>query len=257
MQLVPIRPGAFWMGSDKSQDKDAYDTELPRHEVRIGRRFFLAAHKTTQEQFNAVIGRNPSWYSASSGGKEHVVALDTGRFPVENVSFFEAVAFCNRLSEKEGLQAFYRLTGEQVERLSEGTGYRLPTEAEWEYCARAGTTTRYWFGDDASQLGEHAWFGSNSGSRTHPVAEKGANPWGLYDMHGLVWEWCEDVWHGSYQGAPTDGSAWLTGGEPGRRVLRGGALDDEARICRSANRFRLEPGDRNCFIGFRVVRVSP
>jgi formylglycine-generating enzyme required for sulfatase activity len=257
MHLVPIRVGSFWMGSDKNQEKEAYDWELPRHEVHIGKRFFLAAHKTTQAQFNAVLGRNPSWFSTSGGGNEKVAGLDTGRFPVENVSFFDAVEFCNRLSEKEGLEPCYRLTGEQVERLSEGTGYRLTTEAEWEYCARAGTTTRYWFGDDADRLGEHAWFFGNSGSRTHPVGEKGANPWGLYDMHGLVWECCEDVWHGSYQGAPTDGSAWLVGGEPGRRVVRGGSWSNVAESCRSALRDLVEPDYRNDRIGFRVVRVSP
>jgi formylglycine-generating enzyme required for sulfatase activity/serine/threonine protein kinase len=257
MRLVPIPVGSFWMGSVKNQDKDAYDWELPRHEVHIGKRFFLAAYKTTQAQFNAVLGRNPSWFSTSGGGNGQVAGLNTGWFPVENVNFFDAVEFCNRLSEKEGLQPCYRLTGAQAERLSEGTGYRLPTEAEWEYCARAGTKTRYWFGDDAGRLGGHAWFVSNSGSRTHLVGEKGANPWGLYDMHGLLWEWCEDVWHENYQGAPTDGSAWLVGGEPGRRVVRGGSWVYVARYCRSAIRDWFVPGSRDYIIGFRVVRVSP
>jgi serine/threonine protein kinase/formylglycine-generating enzyme required for sulfatase activity len=256
MDLVPIPAGRFQMGSDKTRDGDAYDGEFPQHEVRISKRFFLAAHHTTQAQFNAVLGRNPSYFSYSGGGKEKVAGLNTGRFPVENLSFLDAVEFCNRLSEREGLRPCYRMAGEQVERLSEGTGYCLPTEAEWEYCARAGSTTRYWFGDDAAQLGDYAWFFSNSGGRTYPVGEKRSNAWGLYDMHGLVYAWCEDVWHQNYQGTPTDGSAWLVGGEP-RRVVRGGSWSGDARFCRSADRYGYEAADRSNLIGFRVVRVSP
>jgi formylglycine-generating enzyme required for sulfatase activity/tRNA A-37 threonylcarbamoyl transferase component Bud32 len=319
MQFVPIPVGRFWMGSDPNEHPEAIDMEFPRHGVHIGKCFFLAAHKTTQGQFEQVLGRQPSWFSASGVGKNGVAGLVTGRFPVESVSFFEAVEFCNKLSEREGLRPCYRLVGNQVESVSGSTGYRLPTEAEWEYCARAGTTTRYWFGEDAARrgdwfagywfgedaarIGEYAWFSGNSGSRrvrtqliaqaiaaqgfaspgapspvvsqaavllgvatcdasplgsrTHPVGEKPANVWGLYDMHGNVWEWCEDVWHDKYQGAPTDGSAWLVGGDATRRVVRGGSWRTDAWDCRSARRLWYGPGGGANNVGFRVVRVSP
>jgi formylglycine-generating enzyme required for sulfatase activity len=227
----------------------------------------MAAHKTTQRQFEQIMGRNPSWFWATRGGKDKV-AGDTARFPVENVTYFDAVEFCNKLSEKEQRRPCYRLTGIQrgadgsitsadLEPLNDGTGYRLPSEAEWEYCARAGTTTHYWFGNDARKLDEHAWFSGNSSGRTHLVGEKKANPWGLYDMGGLLWEWCDDVWHESYQGAPADVSAWRTGGHQRRRILRGGSWDFDAQGCRCAFRIRSEPGERSNFRGFRVVLVSP
>jgi formylglycine-generating enzyme required for sulfatase activity len=264
MDMVPISADSFQMGS---ADGDGAKDETPRHPVRIGRPFFLAAHKTTQAQFQEVMGRNPSWFSATGGGKDKVNG-DTGRFPVEEVTYFDALEFCNKLSENEGRRPCYRLTAIQreddksikaanVEVLEDGTGYRLPSEAEWEFCARAGTMTRYSFGDDAAQLGEYAWFDDNSGGCTHPVGQKKPNRWELYDMGGLLWEWCDDVWHDNYEGAPADGSAWRNGGDQSRRVVRGGSWFNHARSCRCANRFWFEPGDRNYILGFRVVLVSP
>ena len=155
--------------------------------------------------------------------------------PVERVSWNEAKAFCDRLTRLTGLP------------------FRLPTEAEWEYAARGGTTTEYSFGDDASQLGQYAWYYENSGNQTHPVARKLKNPFGLFDMHGNVWEWCEDVWHDNYEGAPADGSAWLSGGDSSTRVLRGGSWGVRSFYCRSAYRNRLVPDDRYFNIGVRVV----
>src|SRR5581483_6020216 len=145
-----------------------------------------------------------------------------------NVSFFDAVEFCNRLSERQGRQPRYALSNVQraggsiksaaVAMVRDAAGYRLPTEAEWEYCARARTMTRFSFGDDPARLDAYAGFDANSGGRPHPVGQKQANPWGLYDLGGLLWEWCEDPWHESYDGAPADGAAWLTAGDSSRRV---------------------------------------
>src|SRR5690606_35512407 len=127
-------------------------------------------------------------------------------------------------------------------------------EAEWEYACRARTTTHFSFDGDKSKLGDYAWYASNSGGKTHPVRQKQPNAWGLYDMHGNVWEWCEDVWHDSYTGAPTDGSAWLTGGDQTRRVLRGGSwLDGFPWFLRSASRNGDAAGLRGVYLGFRFA----
>ncbi|MFZ4556038.1 MAG: formylglycine-generating enzyme family protein, partial [Pseudanabaena sp.] len=130
---------------------------------------------------------------------------------------------------------------------------KLPTEAQWEYACRAGSTGKYCFGDDVSKLGNYAWYNENAGSKTHPVGEKLANSWGLHDMHGNVWEWCEDVWHQNHNGAPSDGSAWLTGGEQNRRALRGGSWGFRDIYCRSASRNWYYAGSGNGGNGFRVV----
>ena len=135
------------------------------------------------------------------------------------------------------------------------TGYRirLPTEAEWEYACRAGTTTDFSFGDSSDDLGAYAWNGGNSSWRTHEVGTKLANPWGLYDMHGNVWEWCEDAWHPDYTGAPTDGRAWTSGGDSTKRVLRGGGWLNYDYDIRSAYRGK-DGADRHfSFFGFRVA----
>jgi formylglycine-generating enzyme required for sulfatase activity len=170
--------------------------------------------------------------------------------------------------------------------LSQITGktYRLPTEAEWEYACRAGTTTRFYFGDDASKLGDYGWYGNNSGkqvidaariwqevgmdwdkyqkrliansNQTHPVGQKKPNAWGLYDMSGNVWEWCEDSWHDNYIGAPTDGSAWLKNGNDNRSPFRGGSWGSLPNYCRSAIRIDdYRRDNRNFNVGFRVVCV--
>jgi len=130
---------------------------------------------------------------------------------------------------------------------------KLPTEAQWEYACRAGSTGKYCFGDDVNQLKKYAWYNENAGSKTHPVGEKLANSWGLHDMHGNVWEWCEDVWHENYNGAPVDGSAWLTGGDKDRRALRGGSWNVIGSNCRSAIRFRFNAVNSDNDSGFRVV----
>ncbi len=135
--------------------------------------------------------------------------------------------------------------------------YRLPSEAEWEYACRAGEAGRWSFGNDESQLGDHAWFGGNSDKKTHPVGEKSRNAFGLHDMHGNVQEWVEDFWHGSYDenGRPDDGSAWLEGGDRSLRVVRGGSWNYDPEFLRSAVRGRRPAGLRDSIVGFRVART--
>ncbi|MCY2987932.1 MAG: formylglycine-generating enzyme family protein [Planctomycetota bacterium] len=158
---------------------------------------------------------------------------------VETVSWDEAVEFCKRLSEV-------------AEERAAGRTYRLPTEAEWEYACRAGSTTRYSFGDSDAELGQHAWYDKNSGNRTHPVGERQANPWALYDMHGNVWEWCQD-WQGAYgAGLASDPSG---PGSATYRVLRGGSWDRNGGGSRSAYRCRNGLGVRDVSRGFRVAGV--
>jgi formylglycine-generating enzyme required for sulfatase activity len=215
MKFVLIPAGEFMMGSNE------YDSEKPVHNVTISKPFYLGVYPVTQREWKAVIGDNPSGFKGDD-------------LPVENISWHDAQEFINKLNEKEEISK-----------------YRLPSEAEWEYAARAGTTTRYSFGDDESKIGEYAWYWENSGNKTHPVGQKQSNPWGLYDMHGNVWEWVQDKYHNGYDGAPIDGSAWEDGGGADR-VFRGGGWDCTAELCRSAFRFFNDPGDLD--LGFRLLQ---
>jgi formylglycine-generating enzyme required for sulfatase activity len=137
-----------------------------------------------------------------------------------------------------------------------GKNYRLPSEAEWEYAARAGNSGKWSFGNDVSQLGAYAWFSANSDHKSHPVGQKKPNAFGLHDMHGNAREWVEDVWHANYNGAPSDGSAWTSGGDQARRVLRGGAWGGGPEILRSAIRNLEAPGDRINGTGMRIARTN-
>ena len=173
---------------------------------------------------------------------------------MENVSWLDAVKFCNKLSEREKRTPFYRIDGTEVTIVG-GNGYRLPTEAEWEYACRAKSTTLYPFGDDAGKLGEYAWYASNSESKTHPVGQKLPNAWGLYDMLGNVWEWCADWYDEKYYASspPADPP-----GAPGasHRVIRGGSWYGDPGYCRPAYRGRYTPGYRYDDLGFRVAAVQ-
>jgi|RhiMetdeSRZDD1v2_1073273.scaffolds.fasta_scaffold21957_3 formylglycine-generating enzyme required for sulfatase activity len=220
MQFALIPAGEFQMGST-SGDND----ERPVRTVRIGKPFYLGIHEVTQSQWEAVMGNNPSQFKG-----------DANR-PVETVSWEEVQKFIGKLNTKEG-----------------GTKYRLPTEAEWEYAARAGSTTAYSFGDDSSQLGKHAWFGGNAGNTTHPVGTLQPNAWGLYDMYGNVWEWVQD-WYGKYTvESVTDPQGPASGSH---RVGRGGSWFHDARNCRSADRYHDAPGFRSVNLGFRLLRTAP
>ena len=227
LEMVGLPAGQFLMGSPDS-DPDASDFEKPQHQVQVNS-FAIGKYPITQAQYEAVMGINPSLFQ------------NNPQNPVESVSWDDAQAFCQKLSQ---------ITGKT---------YRLPTEAEWEYACRAGTTTRFYFGDDANQLGDYAWYEGNSGGTTHPVGQKKPNAWGLYDMHGNVWEWCEDNWHDSYKSAPSDGSAWLIK-DNDYQILRGGSWYGLPNLCRSAYRnfnYRRLYLYFNFDYGFRVVCVPP
>jgi formylglycine-generating enzyme required for sulfatase activity len=222
MEFVLIQPGEFDMGSPPNEI-GRYQDEGPVRHVTIPKSFYMSKYEVTQEQWRKVMGSDPSTFNGSD-------------LPVEMVSWNEVQEFIRKLNERES-----------------SVKYRLPSEAEWEYAARAGTTTRYSFGDDESDLGEYAWYNENSAGKTHPVGQRKPNSWGLYDMHGNVWEWVQDEWHDSYDGAPSDGSAW-EGGDGADRVIRGGGWTLVARSCRSAIRSGFDPGDRSGILGFRLLQ---
>jgi formylglycine-generating enzyme required for sulfatase activity len=219
MEFVEIPAGEFDMGSP-SDEVGIY--EGPVHRVTISKAFKMGKYEVTQKQWREVMGTDPSYFKGDD-------------LPVESVSWDEVQEFINKLNEKEGT-----------------TNYRLPSEAEWEYAARAGTTTRYSFGDDESKLGEYAWYDKNSGGKTHPVGQKQPNPWGLYDMHGNVCEWVQDTYHINYDGAPIDGTAWEDG-NGADRVVRDGCWYGSAGYCRSAVRLYGDGVYRD-LLGFRLLQ---
>jgi formylglycine-generating enzyme required for sulfatase activity len=224
MQMLLIPAGPFLMGSADSEGKE---NERPRHEVTLSCPFYMGIHEVTQEQYEKVMGKNPAVFTRGRGGGP--------RNPVENVSWDDAVAFCRKLSDLP-------------EEKRAGRTYQLPTEAEWEYACRAGKETP----EDA--LAEYAWYRSNSGEGTHPVGQKKPNAWGLYDMQGNVWEWCQD-WYSPryYDETPRrDPRGPEVGSE---RVIRGGSYQDLGPDCRPARRFKSAPELLNVATGFRVVMV--
>jgi formylglycine-generating enzyme required for sulfatase activity len=226
MEFVTIPSGSFQMGSPES-DPDSYDNERPVHTVTFDYSFEMMTTEVTQGMWEEVMGSTP----ASDFG----VGLN---YPVYYVSWYDCLEFTDQLN----------LLDTEYE-------YRLPSEAEWEYACRAGTTTPYYWGDTLSyiQIDQYAWYDGNSGGTTHPVAQKLPNGWGLYDMSGNVLEWCEDWYHTSYSGAPTDGSPWVSPSSL-NRVLRGGGWGSSAGYCRSADRNPGGPGGSSYIVGFRLVR---
>ncbi len=233
-ELVPITPGkgkfpaAFRMGSDGESPA----TEKPAREVKLRAPFAIAKYEVTQELYQAVMGKNPSKWTGP-------------RNSVEMVSWDEAVEFC------------WKATVELRERklIAPDEVIRLPSEAEWEYACRGGTTTKYSFGDAAADLKDHGWYDGNAKGEDPPVGKKKPNPWGLYDMHGYIWEWCQDAWQPSYEGAPADGKA-REAKDLKERVIRGGSWADNAERARSAFRGHAEAGQRSDAIGFRCVRAK-
>jgi uncharacterized protein (TIGR02996 family) len=253
MHLALIPAGRFQMGSPATEAERS-DDEGPVHEVAITRPFFLGVYPVTQAEYQRVMGNNPSYFSASGGGKAKVKKLDTQRFPVESVSWDDAVEFCRRLSELP-------------EERAAGRAYRLPTEAEWEYSCRGGALSyqTFHFGDSLSST--QANFNGNypyGQAKKGPYLERPTlvghyrqpNGFGLFDMHGNVWEWCAD-WYGNdyYRSSPAEDPQGPDSGTG--RVLRGGSWYGYGRGCRSAYRLRFAPGDRSLDVGFRAVLVAP
>lgn len=223
MEFVLIPAGEFMMGSD-----NGHNTAKPTHEVTIGNDFYLGKYEVTQGQWVEVMGNNPYKFKSN----------DT---PVFAVSWNEAHEFINKLNAIEGTNK-----------------YRLPSEAEWEYACRAGTTTNYSFGDDKLKLSEYAWWAINSGDErppVHAVGQKKPNPLGLYDMYGNLFEWVQDEWNPNYYGAPTDGSSWEDGSSS-YRVIRGGAFNNFYDMCNSVSRINHDPENGMDDIGFRLVIES-
>ncbi len=230
-EMVVVPGGTFLMGSPESEPGRDAD-EGPRRQVTIAR-FAIGKYEVTFAEYEACV--------VAGGCKELPDDRGWGRGqrPVINVSWNDAQAYVAWLNRKVGAEV-----------------YRLPSEAEWEYAARAGTTTRFSFGDSDGALGGYAWYSGNAGGKTHPVGAYPANAFGLADMHGNVWEWVQDCGNSSYAGAPSTGEAWMSG-DCSRAVLRGGSWFSEAQNLRSAFRFRLRRVDRDNDIGFRLAQTLP
>ncbi len=237
MGFVRIEAGSFLMGSPSSES--GRDSDETQHRVELTRSFMMAATEVTQGQWQAVMGSNPSRFSGCGAD-----------CPVEQVSWHDAVKFANALSKKEGLQAAYEISGKSVSWNKSANGYRLPTEAEWEYAARGGQRHVYSGSNTVSAVG---WTSDNSGSKTHKVAGKQANAWGLYDMTGNVWEWCWD-WKGTYSTTSTDPVGAQSGDN---RVRRGGSWFNRPAYARVADRYRNTPDYRDDNLGLRLVRTIP
>lgn len=221
--MIWIPPGEFWMGAQEDEQGAAVD-EYPRHLVMLDYGFWIGKYEFTQVQWVAVMGENPSGFEGDNR-------------PVERVSYNDTRGFLNELNGNE-----------------DRTPWRLPSESEWEYACRAGTETRFYWGNDEDygDIGDYSWYDENSDA-THEVGQKRPNAWGLYDMSGNVMEWCEDMHHGNYDGAPDDGSVWAEGENDGF-VQRGGAWVYENSYGRSANRHGDTPATRYNYRGFRLVR---
>jgi formylglycine-generating enzyme required for sulfatase activity len=241
LQMILVPGGPFTMGSPP-EEPEREEFEGPQHEVTVPA-FFMGRYPVTQAQYELVMETNP----ATRYEDDRSVAPDK---PVVGVTWNDAVAFCERLAEQSGRP------------------YRLPSEAEWEYACRAGTTTPFYFGktittEAANYNGEYTYADGEPGeTRNEPTAVNYfgiANAFGLSDMHGNVWEWCQDIWHENYEGAPIDGRAWTTEGDEGSRILRGGSWGDNPRHCRSAFRYEFVPGFNyyGYLVGFRVCCSAP
>ena len=232
-EMVAIPEGKFWMGSPETE-RDRNNREGPQHEVEVGP-FLLGKYPVTQAEWREVATLLPQVNRELEPDPSHFKGDD---LPVERVSWLDAVEFCDRLTQDTGRD------------------YRLPTEAEWEYACRAGTTTAYHFGEEITPKLAN-YYNDNKGETT-PVGSYGVpNDFGLHDMHGNVWEWCQDDWHSSYNEAPTDGTAWMSDENHQPKVIRGGSWNNFPRYCRSASRNGPTRGNRYDILGFRVACGGP
>ena len=267
MKFRLIPPGEFLMGSTKEEGeaslvwvdpKNKPEIEIlkgeAQHKVILTQPIYLGVNETTQANYEKVMGVNPSTYAPMGFERTKVAGIDTSRQPVEMVNWNDAGEFCSKLSKLEKVTPSNFKTGETVFPHN-GTGYRLPTEAEWENACRAGTTTKFWSGDKDEDLYRVSWLGTNSGARPHATGELKANPFGLYDMHGNVWEWVEDWldpnYYELYQGKPTVNPNGPTTASS-TRVLRGGCHWASPLNSRSAQRGGYIPSNRSGDVGFRV-----
>jgi formylglycine-generating enzyme required for sulfatase activity len=263
--MAHIPAGTFTMGSPVGEPGRAGGNAELQHQVTLTKNFFIGIYAITQEQYQAVMGANPSSFSNPAAGEEQA------RRPVERVSWYDTLVFCNLLSILEGLTPVYSINGSTdpatwgaptgsdaawnaVTADWDADGYRLPTEAEWEYACRAGTAAAWYTGNTAdAALDAAAWYGENSGNMTREVGLKTPNAWGLYDMHGNVQEWCWNWWESYTEGAKTDPRGPETGTG---RVRRGGSWGNGAQYLRSAYRNNGDPSLRVSALGFRVVRYQ-
>lgn len=234
MEFVRIKAGRFPMGS-RDLDRPSYYDEKPRHEVTITHDFLMGKYPVTQEQYQAVTGKNPSCFSSSGWGKDRIKGLNTQVFPVEDVTWNDAKSFCDQLTSKD----------------TKGRRFELPTEAQWEYACRAGTQTQYYFGDSDSELNSYGWYLANSDKRSHAVGTKKPNAWGLYDMTGNVWQWCEDWYRDSFY-SKSEKEDPLCQEETGNHAYRGGSWYDDSDGCRASARGNGGTRFRSSLIGFRV-----
>jgi formylglycine-generating enzyme required for sulfatase activity len=266
MKFRLIHPGTFMMGNEgsveelieqfpemKNWNREWITRSDPSHSVRMSKGYYLGKYAVTVGDFKRFVNKvgyetegerdgkgaygwtGKEWKQDAKITWRNPGFAQTAQDPVVCVSWNDAESYCQWLSEVEG------------------KSYRLPTESEWEYACRAGSKTAYCFGEERASLGEYAWYGKISGTKTHPVGQKAANAWGLYDMHGNVWEWCSD-WQGDYpSGSVTDPTGASTGSY---RVNRGGGWSNGAALCRSAYRSRDDPSDRGFNLGFRLALSS-
>ena len=256
IEMITIPAGTFMMGS---YDGIGFSDEQPQRSVSLSA-FRMSKYQVTQDQWVAVMGNNPSYFHDGSG-REPAPGEIQGMRPVETITWFDAVEFCNKLSVLKGLTPVYPLTGitrsgNNIINATVGepnwnaSGYRLPTEAQWEYACRADSTALWHFGDDESLLVNYAWWGVHGGGITHQVGLKLPNAWGLYDMYANVWEWCWD-WYGTY---PVIAQINPTGATSGSlRAIRGGRWSDSSPPSRSAYRGYFNPNSMHQSWGFRLV----
>lgn len=269
MKLALIESGEFEMGTQAGQAFAKPNESL--HKVAISRPFLMGAHEVTQAEYRRIMKANPSGFSADGANKAKVAGIDTAAFPVDSVSWFDAVEFCNKLSELDGYEPCYKMTivqrkGGSIEKADVEfilkNGYRLPTEAEWEYACRAGTTTRFHCGNGCTNQQANIRYVASGGygaatthelGRTAKVGSYAPNTWGLYDMHGNVAEWCWDWYDADYyrQSPAADPPGPAKGVQ---RILRGGSWMMTYENCRSATRFWHTSEEVKDYVGFRVAR---